>query len=180
MSWLQRIRKTAGGFLLVIAGILFILLPEINYLLLIAGLVVYLLIYGIRMMIYYFTMARLMVGGKSILYKSVILLDLAMFTATLTTLGPVYLIIYLVGAYAAAGAVDILRSFEAKKLDAPEWKIKFATGLFNVIIAIAAAVSGILMQSTEIPAYIYGGGLIWSGITGIASAFRNTRTIYIQ
>ncbi len=180
MSWLQRIRIAISGILLIFAGLLFILLPDIKYLLLLAGLTIYLLIYGIRMMIYYFTMARLMVGGKSILYKSIIMLDLAMFTASLTDLSPVHLIIYLVGIYAASGVVDILRSLEAKKLDAPEWKRRFAFGLFNIMTGIAAAAAAILFRSTEIPEYIYGCSLIWSGITGISTVFRKTGTIYIQ
>ena len=180
MNWLQRIRKIISGVLFAIAGFLFILLDDKKYTLLLAGLIIYLLFNGIKMMIYYLTMARLMVGGKSILYKSVILLDLAMVTASLTTLRPVYLILYLVGIYITAGVLDILRSLEAKKLDAPEWKIKFASGLFNILLGTAAGVSGLLFSSPEISAFIYGGGLIWSGITGIASAFRRTGTVYIQ
>ena len=180
MNWLQRIKGIISGILLITAGIIFILLPDIKYVLLLAGLFIYLLFCGVRMMIYYFTMARLMVGGKSILYKSVILLDLAMFTASLTSLSPVYLILYLVGIYMAAGVIDILRSLEAKKLDAPEWKIKFASGLFSILLGIAAGISGLLFNYPEISAFIYGGGLIWSGIAGIASAFRRTKSVYIQ
>ena len=180
MNWLQRIRKRVSGILLIAAGALFIILPDIKYMLLLAGLGIYLLIYGARMMIYYFTMARLMVGGRAILYKSVILLDLAMVTVSMTSFSPMYLIIYLVGVYAAAGVIDILRGLEAKKLDAPEWKMKFASGLFNIVIAGAAGVSGIALRSADISEYIFGGGLIWSGVTNIADAFRRTRIVYIQ
>ena len=180
MNWIQRIGKIMTGVLFVIAGIIFILLPDLNYMLLLLGLSLYLLFHGARMMIYYFTMARLMVGGKSILYKSIILLDLAIFTASMTSFSHLYLIIYLVGIFSVSGVVDILRSVEAKKLDAPEWKFKMAVGIFSIIIGIAAAVSGILLPSTQIPVYIYGGGLIWRGLTGIMSAFRKTDAIYIQ
>lgn len=180
MNWFQRISKIITGVLLAIAGLLFILLDDEKYTLLLAGIIIYLLFCGIKMMIYYLTMARLMVGGKSILYKSVILLDLAVFTASFTSLSPLYLILYLVGIYIAAGVLDILRSLEAKKLDAPEWKIKFASGLFNILLGAAAGVSWLLFRSAEVSTFIYGGGLIWSGITGIASAFRRTKSVYIQ
>ncbi|MBR1831338.1 MAG: DUF308 domain-containing protein [Ruminiclostridium sp.] len=180
MNWFQRISKIITGVLLAIAGLLFILLDDEKYTLLLAGIIIYLLFCGIKMMIYYLTMARLMVGGKSILYKSVILLDLAVFTASFTSLSPLYLILYLVGIYIAAGVLDILRSLEAKKLDAPEWKIKFASGLFSILLGIAAGISGLLFNYPEISAFIYGGGLIWSGIAGIASAFRRTKSVYIQ
>lgn len=180
MTLYQRVKKIIGGIVMILYGIIVTLIPNEGYMLLLLVFGLYILFAGVKMMIYYFTMARLMVGGKSILYKSIIMLDLAMFTASLTDLSPVHLIIYLVGIYAASGVVDILRSLEAKKLDAPEWKRRFAFGLFNIMTGIAAAAAAILFRSTEIPEYIYGCSLIWSGITGISTVFRKTGTIYIQ
>ncbi len=180
MNYFQRIRKIIAGMLFIFAGIILILFAEYGYMFILLALGLYLLVYGIRMMLYYFTMARLMVGGKTILYKGIILLDLAMFTLSLSSLRPTYLILYLVGIYAAYGVIDILRSFEAKKIESPEWKFKFISGLLNLLVAISAVVFGLVMRSSDIPVYIYCVGLIWSGVSRIISAFRRTAVVYIQ
>ena len=180
MNIYQRIKSFAAGVILIIYGILVMLVPESGYMILLLVLFLFLLFSGAKMLLYYFKMARFMVGGKSVLFEGVILLDAAIFTATLTTLKPFYLILYLVGAYAVAGVIAILRSFEEKKCESPAWKFKFASGLLNIVIAAVAVISGLFLKSADIPVYIYGGGMIYSGIMRIISGFRKTPSIYIQ
>ena len=180
MTLYQRVKKIIGGIVMILYGIIVTLIPNEGYMLLLLVFGLYILFSGVKMMIYYFTMARLMVGGRSVLMKSIILLDAGMFTLSLSTLKPVYLILYLVGIYAVTGVIDILRSLEEKKLEAPVWKLKFISGLLNIIIALAAAGAGIFLHSAVIPVYIYGGGMIWSGIVSLISAFRKSPSIYIQ
>ncbi len=161
-------------------GAVVMLIPDTGYNILVLVLSVYLIVYGAKIMVYYFLMARMMVGGKSVLYKSIILLDTGIITASFSTVRPVYLILYLVGIYAAAGVVSILRSVEARRYNAPLWKFKLVSGILSILIAVSAVVFGLFFHSSEIPVYIYGGGVIYSGIVSIVTAFHKEQAIYIQ
>ena len=80
MTKMQRVKQVLSALLMM--GCCFILIkePELGYAIVAMILSVSLLLYAIRCLIYYFTMARHMVGGRSVLYTGIILLDLAVFT----------------------------------------------------------------------------------------------------
>ena len=179
MNIFKRARKILLGMGMIIGGFLFLLIPEAGYQVLIIILSISLLVYGVKTIIYYFTMARNMVGGKSALFKSIILLDTAMLTASFSTLRPAYLILYLVGMYAVSGVINILRSAEAKKFDSPMWKMKLASGIINILIAVIAMVFGLFLHSAEMPVYLFAGVVINSGVFSIAGAFQKEKPIYI-
>ena len=78
---------------------------------------------GIRLIWYYFTMARHMVGGRSILYRGVLFVDFGVFTGSLALVPHIYVLLYLAGTLAFSAVVDLLRAKEAKGIDSP-WKLK--------------------------------------------------------
>ena len=138
-----------------------------------------LFVFGARNMIFYFTMARHMVNGKSILFLGVISLDFSIVTLSLSDRSGAFVAVYLLGAYAFSGVVDILRAREARQLEAP-WKFNLATGIANIGIAIAAFVFGFYLGNLNDLTIIYASGLIYAALLDLLSAFKKTAIVYIQ
>lgn len=136
-------------------------------------------VYGIRLLIYYFSMARHMVGGKSTLYQAIIVLDLGLFTGSMISMSDYIVTIYLLSIFAFSGVIDILRSLEAKKNGA-SWRMKFITGCISVIMALALVVTGLVLRNTTYLVYGYCFTLVYSGIMRIVASFRKTAMVYIQ
>lgn len=136
-------------------------------------------VYGIRLLIYYFSMARHMVGGKRTLYQAIIVLDLGLFTGSMISMSDYIVTIYLLSIFAFSGVIDILRSLEAKKNGA-SWRMKFITGCISVIMALALVVTGLVQRNTTYLVYGYCFTLVYSGIMRIVASFRKTAMVYIQ
>ena len=177
MTIIQRIRDIVIGLLLVICGIILIVLSDYDYLVVCTILFLSLFLYGFRNLIYYFSMARYMVGGQRVLIQAVVILDLALFSISLTYIPKTFVIIYLVAIYAFAGGIDVMRAMEAKKYRASTWKIKMAQGIINLLIALACL---IFIKSPNTVAVIYGVGLIYSAVVRVYLSFRKTETVFIQ
>lgn len=135
---------------------------------------------GVRSLIYYFSMARHMVGGKRLLYRGIIYLDVGVLTSTMADAPELSLIIYVAAVSAFTGAVAILRAREEKAGGAPRWKGKFLYGAAYIIMALAVLVCGFVMKMPETAVYVYAVGLVISAADRIISAFRRTAIVYIQ
>ena len=177
MSSGQRIKNILIGIAIILGALILIAFPEEGIIITASILSLSLFIYGIKTLIYYVTMARHMVGGRIMLYLAVVVLDLGMFTMMLTNIPKIYIVLYLVVVYAFAGVVSILRALEAKRYQAPMWKLSLISGIINVVIAILCI---IFMRSTNMIVYLYCAGLIYSAIVRIVTAFRETSIVYIQ
>ena len=125
-------------------------------------------LYGLRVLLYYFSMARHMVGGKRILYQGLIIFDLGIFTLTVVDNPKIYIILYLLGIHAFAG-----------RFEGP-WRMDMASGVVNVSIAILAVVCGFFLNNMQDIVYIYASGLFYSAVLKIVNALRKTSIIYIQ
>ncbi len=180
MTLFQRIKSILGAFLMIISSILIIFLPSVGFVYVVIILSISLVLYGIRTLVYYRTMARHMVGGRGILYIGVIILDLGIFTLTIVDNPTSFVVAYLLTIHLFAGLVGILRALESKRISAPSWKFKLSTGIVNIVVAIAAFVFGTVHRSLEVLSIIYGLGLFYSAITRIITAFRKTAVAYIQ
>ena len=177
MSSGQRIKNILIGIAIILGALILIAFPEEGMIITASILSLSLFIYGIKTLIYYVTMSRHMVGGRIMLYLAVLVLDLGMFTMMLTNIPKIYIVLYLVVVYAFAGVVSILRALEAKRYQAPMWKLSLISGIINVVIAILCI---IFMRSTNMIVYLYCAGLIYSAIVRIVTAFRETSIVYIQ
>ena len=135
---------------------------------------------GLNTILYYFTMARNMVGGRRMLFRGMIYLDLGILTAAMVAGAGTYIAMYLAGMHAFTGVVDIPRSREAKKAGAHDWYWTAINGGVNLVIAIAVIVGGVFLESTETVVYIYAAGVISYGIQRIVAVFRKTAIVYIQ
>ena len=176
MSSKQRIKDLFIGAVVIVFSVFIMLHPEDGYALMMVGLGFSAFGFGIRKLFYYFSMARHMVGGKSMLYYGIIALDFGAFTLALSDLPHIYIALYLAGVYVFSGAIDIMGAFEAKRLDAPAWKGRMASGLLNLAVAVTSCVC---LRSTRMLVYIYAAGLIYSSLLRIASALRKTAIVYI-
>lgn len=180
MSKIQRTKEVLAGLCMLLGALIMFLFPEDSYILIAFFLSVSLILSGIRALVYYFSMARHMVGGQTMLYKGLIILDLGLFTWTLTDIPQLYVILYLLICHAFAGAVDIMRAMESRRFDSPTWKGNMISGLVNISVATVSVIFGFFVHSPDSIIYIYSACLVYSAFVRIVSAFRKTAIIYIQ
>ena len=134
---------------------------------------------GLRRLVYYYTMARHMVGGKNVLYRGIIMVDAGLFTGTIIDNSAYIIILYVAGLHLFAGLIDVLRSREAKAVGA-SWRFTMAFGTTDVLLGTAVIVSGFYMHDLRIAVYVYAVGLVYSAMLRAAAAFRRTAIVYIQ
>ena len=138
-----------------------------------------LILFAIRSILLYFTMARHMVNGRSILYIGMIVLDLGIFTLSILQYRKYFIVIYLLATYAFAGVVHILRALEARKFGASSWRVNLAEGIANILFAAAAVVFGLFRGDMRILTGIYAVGMLYSALLKLIPAFRKTAIPYI-
>lgn len=172
----RRVREVLTGLAMILCAILLALFTEEAYPFITLVLALSLLLSGIRMLVFYLRMARYMVGGRAMLYRSIILIDLGLFTVSLTQIPLIYVVLYLAGIHIFTGAIDILRSMEARGIDG-RWKLNMVHGIVNILIAALCLFN---LKSTVVAVEIYCLGLAWSGIIRIIQAFRKQAIVYIQ
>lgn len=176
MSSFEKIYNIAAGLLMIVSAVIMILIPDFGAVIVLLILSVSLLVFGIRTLIYFFTMARHMVGGMAQLYLAILVLDLGVFTLTLTDVPKLYIMLYLIVIHVFSAVVSILRALEARKYGAPSWRMKLTEGIVEILIA---AVCGVFINSLHVMVYIYCGGLLYSAVMRIIAALRKTAIIYI-
>ena len=179
MSLTQRIQSILSALLSLLGAVLLIRMKEDGIYLISFLLSISFLLYGLRALIYYFTMARHMGDGKGILFRGIILLDFGIFTLSITQRAWLFVACYLLGVYAVSGVIDFLRAMEAKQMESPMWRLTMAEGIVRIIIAVAAIVFGFALRNLRDLTWIYASGLFYSAVLKIISAFRKTAVIYI-
>ena len=177
MTKARRVGNVLTGLFIFVLGGLLALDPWHAYKVVILILGTTMLFAGVRSLVYYFTMARHMVGGRTVLYRAVIVLEIGLFSFSLTNIPFVFVILYLAAIHGFSGFVDIMRAREARILQAGSWKLNFSTGLINVIMAVLCL---IFLGTPTVAVEIYAFGLIYSAVIRIIQAFRKTAVVYIQ
>lgn len=176
MSSVKRIYHVIHGILALIGAGLLLAYPKDGAIFVMVFIDIALLIYGIRMLVYYFTLARFMVGGIMTLYKSIIVIDFGLFVFWLYDFPYRFIMLYLVAIMAFNGAREILSAFETRRLDNPAWKRKLAYGIVKLVLALSAL---FVHDSLPMVTILYSIGLIHDGLYSIATAFRKSAIIYI-
>ena len=176
MTLRKRIGKILGALLTALCAWLVLKLGESGFMLVSLLLSFGLVIFGVRNLIFYFTMARHMVGGRTMLYRAVIVFDMGMFTLTLTDIPTIYVMLYLIGIHAFSGTIDILLALESKRSESA-WKLGISHGIMDVLIALLCLV---FLGSVTVAIYIYSFGLCYSGVMRIIRGVRRTAIVYIQ
>ena len=176
MSAGQRVKNILIGLMMLLVSLILFLDPEFGFYLVVLIITFSLIIFGLRSLFFYFTMARHMVGGRSMLYIGIIMLDLGVFFTTLADVPKIYVVLYLLFIHAFDGVVELMRSLEARRYGS-SWKLNMSSALVNIIMAVLCVV---FLRSAEMLVFIYGVGLIYSAVVRIVSAFRKTAVVYIQ
>ena len=178
MTWFQRVKKVLLGLFMLLTAIGFIYEPSDEmYMAIVVILALGFAAKGVKDIVFYFRMARHMVGGKMILVQGVIILDFGLFTASLTDVPKIYILLYLIGIHAFSGVVEVLRAVEAKRTVDGPWRLKFSHGLVNLALAAACIV---FIRNPNTALLIYSIGLMYSAVIHILSAFRKTTFILIE
>lgn len=180
MTQMERIKNLLRGVCTVALSAVIVIFPEDGITVISAIIFFSFFAMGYNELKYYFKMSRFMVGGRSSLYRGIIYLDLAAFTISLQNIPSVYIVLYLMGIHAFSGVIDILRAREAMQLETPAWKNSLLLGIGNITMAVLVVVFGIIRHNDSAISYIYGAGLLYSGLVRIINAFRRTSIVYIQ
>ena len=176
MSKFARVKNVVFGILTVFVGLMLMLAPEDGFYVIVMILSIGLLIAGIKEIVFYFSMAINMVGGKRSFYKGIIILEAAIFTISLYDIPKFFIMLYLIGIHGFSGVVEIMRAVEAKK-NGSSFTLKLIQGSLDIIMALCCAV---FIKNGNIGTYIYSVGLINSAIFRIVSSFKKTAIVYIQ
>lgn len=177
MSIGTRIIKIITGILIIAGAIFMIMLPEFGYLAIAAILGITMLISGIKSLVYYFTMACHMVGGRDTLYSSLIIIDLALFTLSVADVPKIFVMLYLVAVFGATGLLRVLRGMEARKKKAQNWSGYFISGVIYLIFTLLCIC---FVSNAVVMVVVYSIGLIFMGVSRIAGAFQRSKIVYIQ
>lgn len=180
MTRTSRVLDVIYGLLMLLTGYILIMI-KVKY-----GIVLMLFlmqfgmtIRGLQKLFYYLTMARFMVGGRTVLYRSIILLDLGVLGVSLVGHEVVYAAVYLALIHSFEGIVSILRANEAR-INGAHWRLKMVYGMTGILIAGAVVIGYAVLNEPGITTFIYGCGLMYAAVLRIASAFRRTKVVYIQ
>ncbi len=147
----------------------------VSYYLILVVFVIVMLIYGIRLIIFYFTMARFMTGGRGMLYRGVLYTDLALYTMTLNNVPVNYIMIYLIAILVIAGAISLFQAFDIMKLGG-FWQFKMVQG----IVTISLAVYGFThLRQPMVLSYIFAITLVHDAIMRIVSVFTTTQIVTV-
>lgn len=178
MTVYQRIKKILLSLCMFAVALFFIFNPSDKAYMVVVGILsLGLAIAGIKDIIFYFTMARHMVGGKMILITGVIIFDFAIITGSLANVPKIYILLYLIGVHAFSGVVEILRAREARRTVAGPWKMKFFHGIVNFVLAIACL---IFIRQSNTALIIYSIGLMYSAAVRLFDAFGKKAFVVIE
>ena len=180
MSKVQRFNTFLGGLITLFFGIMLFAFPGDGLKVIASSICLSLIISGVNKLIYYATMARHMVGGRNALISGLVITDLGVYFFTMQDFPQAYIIIYLLIILAFSGVVDIMGALDAWRSDSKSWRIKMATGIGNLALAVCAVVFGFAKGDVQTVTYIYAFGICYSGVMRMVKAFRRTAVAYIQ
>ena len=175
----KRIINILIGIVMIIFAVIIILDPKDGMLIVLGVTGSGFTLRGLGLLIYYFRMARHMVGGKTVLYRSIIFLDAGLLIASISYAPNSAVILYMAGANTFSGVVSLLRVREARKVSRTGWRWNAAFGLLCLIMAAAGLIGGLFMGHPELSVYFYAVTLFFSAATRFKTAFQRTAIIYI-
>lgn len=180
MNRRQRIQSFFAGLGMLLCCAFMLMAPQLGYYLAAAMIVLSMLGYGVKLLVYYQTMARHMVGGKATLFLGILILDFGVFTSSMVDTPMLFLLLYLLLFHGFSGVISILRAMEARRFSVASWVLNLLVGLVNVGMALGAVAASLVLRSLEILGYLYFAGMLCSALVRMGSAFRRTEVVYIQ
>jgi uncharacterized membrane protein HdeD (DUF308 family) len=176
MTKWQKLRNILLAASMILIGVAMLVFGEKTYMGIIGIFSLTLEIMGLRMLWFYFRMARHMVGGRNILFRGILFFDFGIFTGSLVWVPKGYILVYLAGTLAFSGVVNIIGASEAKRIESA-WKFKTFQGVVKILFAIICL---IFMRSEVRVVDICAIGFILSAVMSIANTFRRQQVITID
>ena len=176
MTSFQRIKNIALSALMIACCVVLLLDPEDGVAIVAVVLGIAIVLYGVRKLVYYITMARHMTGGLSVLFIAVIATDIGIFAAAVISSPQLAIALYLISYNLLAGVLSIARGVESKLFGSP-WVMHVVFGLIDIALAILCVS---FIDSDEILIWVFCFGLFYSACVRLVSVFRPTEIIYIQ
>ena len=176
MTRWQKIRGVFTGIFMILASILLSVFGGDMYRIVLYLYIYALILYGLRMLFTYFTMARYMTGGILILYLGIFFIDLGIFAYSLTNVPRIYIMMYLAGNLALAGIIDILRGLDGKRIGGG-WKFKTLQGIVSVL---SAMICLFFMNTPDTAVIVYSAGLFNNAVIRIIHCLVPSEIITIQ
>ncbi len=177
MTLWMRLEHIFLGLFMVVCGTIMMLFPLEGYKYVTLILSLSLMGRGIGSLAYYFILARHMVDGRFVLYIGVFIFDFGVFTLSMIDIPRTYVMMYLWVIHAFWGLINILHALESRRMEAPAWRMKYLSGLVNIVIALFCI---IFVKSMRAEVYFYSLGLVYSGCVHFLSSFRNGSMVEIQ
>lgn len=177
MTKWQRIKAILRGLLTMLVAPVLVIDPELGCVLIVMVLGLSAAIKGGRMLLYFVTMARHMVGGKTILYQGFILLDFGLFTLGLAEIPSRFIMLYLLLGYLFYGLIGVLRAMEIRKRAMGSWRFKLLASAGDIALGALCLAK---FNSMKWAAGIYCLGVIWSALGRIISACRPNQRVVCQ
>ena len=175
MTKIQRIKSFISGIFMIILAIPFLIDPTDGYYFIMLMLGFVFAFRGLKLLFYYVTMARYMVGGSRVLFSGILIFDFGLFTITLNDMPHLLILLYLVVLHIFAGLVTFVNALDIRRRGSKSWRLKLSTGLVNIVAGILCLV----LLKESIAVYIYCAGMVYGGIMRIVTAFRKNREIVI-
>jgi len=172
-----RIRNIITALLMLLAVWVIITYEDGGYVLIMGIMSTSLLVGAFRRFVYFFTMARFMVGGTIELYKAIVLANFGLIVWNISYIPKGFIIVYLIVGLIFSGLVDVLRANESRCHGSIHWKIKFIRGLVIVLISVASL---FFARESNIEVYLYCFGLVVSALSRIIESCRKTAIVYIS
>lgn len=177
MGKARRVFNVLTGLFVILFGLVMFSGQDQAYKAMLFFLEIAMIIRGVRLLVYYNSMARHMVGGKIILYEGIFFLDVGLLFINIDDLPWMYVMMYLVIGLAISGVVDLLRANEIRLLESGHWKYQTFTGIVKIM---ATAISFASFKYPFILVSVYSFGVIHSGVARIVSAVRPGAIVYIE
>ena len=186
MSISQKVISFISGSFMILFGLLVLFWQYYNkankiglnaYVVILEILSIALLFSGIQQLLYYFTMARNMVGGIYIFYKGILLLDAGLFAMNMDDVPEQYGMLYLIATMAFSGITAVIHALEAKRMQSGRWIHQMFYGSVEFLSAIVCL---IFLNHGEIFEIVYSVGLFHAGAHRILTAFRPSSIVYIK
>ena len=176
MSRMRRIGSIFLSLVMIAFGVLLLCSPNEGLVIVALGLALWLLASGVRKLVYFFTMARHMVGGLSMLFIAVIMIDISGFVFLFIGEPKLSIVVFLVGYNAYMALTGLVHVVESKLLES-----RWAASLFHSIVNLVLAVASIVFfNSDEVVIAIFCIWLFYAAGVRLVSAIRPTEIIYIQ
>ena len=176
MNIVRKVWNVFIAVLMILIALLLIIDPDGGYKVIVFFIMAGLMIKGIGLLVYYFTMARYAVGGIAVFFQGVLLFDAGLFFEGLDKLNGVYTLLYLIICMLVAGAIDVMRANESRTMYSGRWRLQMAYGAGNIILGIVGL---FFLHSFLMVAIVYALSLIHSAICRMINTFRKTDIVYI-